>query len=195
MPNRAFDRVPTAVTLLTSIASIAPTVGGMEIRLEDGTALVVRRIRPEDKPLLADALGRMSDESVRGRFLAPKPRFTSRELRYLTEVDFCDHFAVVATLRDRPGVVAGVARWIRDADDPSQAEAAITVADHLQGRGLGSQLGRAIADAARVRGVRRFTATMLSDNAASHRLFASISARLEVHHAGMTDELVAELAA
>ena len=36
---------------------------------------------------------------------------------------------------------------------------------------------------------------MLSDNVASHRLFASISARLEVHHEGSTDDLVAELAA
>ena len=167
----------------------------MEIRLEDGKALVVRRIRPEDKPLLADALGRMSDASVRGRFLAPKPRFTARELRYLTEVDFRDHFAVVATPRERPGVIVGVARWVRDADDPSRAEAAITVADHLQGLGLGSTLGRVIADAARVLGVRRFTATMLSDNVASHRLFRAISAQLEVHHGGVTDELVAELAA
>ena len=62
----------------------------------DGKALVVRRIRPEDKPLLADGLGRHVGRVGRERFLAPKPRFTARELRYLTEVDFRDHFAVVA---------------------------------------------------------------------------------------------------
>ena len=56
----------------------------MEIRLSDGTEVVVRRIRADDKPLLADALGRLSDASVRSRFLAPKPRFTAHELRYLT---------------------------------------------------------------------------------------------------------------
>ena len=38
---------------------------------DDGTELVVRRIRADDKPLLADALGRLSDASVRGRFLRP----------------------------------------------------------------------------------------------------------------------------
>jgi RimJ/RimL family protein N-acetyltransferase len=167
----------------------------MDIRLDDGTALTVRRISPDDKPLLSDALGRLSDASVRGRFLAPKPRFTARELRYLTELDFCDHFAVVATPRERPGMIVAVARWVRDQQDATRAEAAITVADHLQGQGVGTQLGHLIADAARVRGVRRFTATMLADNLASHRLFRSISERLEVHHDGVTDALVAELAA
>ena len=161
----------------------------------DGTELVVRRIRPADKLALAAALGRLSDESVRMRFLVPKPRFTGTELRYLTEVDFRDHYAVVVTPRARPDVILGVARWIRDAQHPAEAEAAIVVADHLQGQGLGRTLGHAIADAARERGVRRFTATMLPENVAVHRLFATISQRLEVHHDGPLAEMVAELAA
>jgi protein lysine acetyltransferase len=167
----------------------------MEIRLSDGTEVVVRRIRADDKPLLTDALGRLSDASIRERFLTPKPRFTAGELRYLTELDFCDHYAVVATPRERPGVIIGTARWVRDEQDRRRAEAAITIADHLQGQGLGTQLGRVIADAAKVRGVQQFTATMLSDNVASHRLFATISAHLDVHHEGATDEIVAQLAA
>ncbi len=167
----------------------------MDMRLTDGTEVVIRRIRPDDKQLLASALGRLSDESVRGRFLAPKPRFTGTELRYLTEIDFVDHFAVAAVLRDRPDLIVGVARWIRDRHRPAEAEAAVVVADDLHGQGLGRALGMQIGDAARERGIRRFTATMLSDNLAVHRLFASISERLEVRHDGATDELVAELAA
>ena len=156
---------------------------------------MIRRIRPDDKPHLAKALGRLSDESARLRFLTPKPRFTDKELRYLTEVDFGDHYAVVATPAERPDLVFGVARWIRDAEHPVEAEAAIVVADHLQGQGLGRALGHVIADAARERGIRRFTATMLPENVAVQRLFASISERLEIHHDGSVDELVAELAA
>lgn len=180
---------------LTVIATIGRSVNGMEIRLTDGTEYVVRQIHPGDKAALAQALGRLSDESVRLRFLVPKPRFTGPELRYLTEVDFRDHYAVVVTPRERPDVILGVARWIRDAQRPVEAEAAIVVADHLQGQGLGRALGHLIADAARERGVRRFTATMLPENVAVHRLFASISQRLEVHHDGPLDEMVAELAA
>jgi len=183
------------VTRLTVMPWIGRTVEYMEISLMDGTEFVIRRIRPDDKPLLAAALGRLSDESVRLRFLVPKPRFTGTELKYLTEVDFVDHFAVVAVPRERPDLIFGVARWIRDANRPAEAEAAIVVADHLQGHGLGRVLGHEIADAARERGVRRFTATMLPENVAVQRLFASISERLEVHHEGAVDELVAELAA
>ena len=40
--------------------------------------------------------------------------------------------------------------------------------------------------------MRRFTATMLSDNVAAQRLFAAISERLDVEHDGATDEIVAD---
>ena len=43
--------------------------------------------------------------------------------------------------------------------------------------------------------MRRFTATMLSDNVAAQRLFAAISERLDVDHDGPTDAVVATLAA
>ena len=43
--------------LLTAIVPIGRTVDAMDIRLDDGTELSVRRIRPDDKPLLSDALG------------------------------------------------------------------------------------------------------------------------------------------
>ena len=67
-------------------------------------SVVIRPIRPEDKPLLADGLGAaLGRRRVAQRFLAPKPRFTAAELRYLTEVDFRDHDALVATPRERPG--------------------------------------------------------------------------------------------
>ncbi|HMS63151.1 MAG TPA: hypothetical protein PKD63_12800, partial [Solirubrobacteraceae bacterium] len=87
------------------------------------------------------------------------------------------------------------ARWIRDERDPQAAEAAIVVGDALHGQGLGRRLGLSIADAARLRDVRRFTATMLSDNIAVQRLFAAISERLDVEHDGATDAVVATLAA
>jgi RimJ/RimL family protein N-acetyltransferase len=56
------------------------------------------------------------------------------------------------------------ARFVRDVDDPTIAEIAFTVADAYQGRGIGSFLIEALAVAARVDGVERFSARMLSDN-------------------------------
>jgi GNAT superfamily N-acetyltransferase len=155
--------------------------------------LLLRRITPADKDALVAGLGRLSERSVYQRFLAPKPRLSTSELRYLTEVDFVDHYALVAVLARSPSVVVGVGRWVRSEDTPGDAEIAIVVADDLQGRGVGTRLGRALAGAARVRGIERFTASMLPTNQAAHRLFAKISTQLEtVHHPGL-DEVVAPL--
>jgi RimJ/RimL family protein N-acetyltransferase len=183
------------VTLVTDERRTGGTVEGVVVTLENGTEVLIRPIRPDDKPRLAAAMARLSDDSVRKRFLAPKPRLSGTELRYLTEIDYVDHWAEVAVLRHDPEAIVGVARWIRHARDPQAAEAAIVVGDALHGQGLGRALGHAIADAARLRDVRRFTATMLSDNAAAQRLFAAISERLEVEHDGATDAVVAVLAA
>ncbi|MGZ4279026.1 MAG: N-acetyltransferase family protein [Solirubrobacteraceae bacterium] len=116
-------------------------------------------------------------------------------LRYLTDVDFIDHHAVVAVHAGEPRRLAGVARWVRDADDPTAAEMAILIADELQGRGLGTALGRLLVEGAVCHGVERFTATMLAENVAARRLFARISGELrtEVEHGTLA--LVADLAA
>jgi RimJ/RimL family protein N-acetyltransferase len=157
--------------------------------------ILLRRIRPEDKDALVAGLGHLSERSVYQRFLSPKPRLNSSELRYLTEVDFVDHYALVAVLARSPEVVVGVGRWVRSTESPADAEIAIVIADDFQGRGIGTQLGRALADAARARGIERFTASMLPTNQAAHRLFAKISSQLQtVHHQGL-DELVAPLTA
>jgi RimJ/RimL family protein N-acetyltransferase len=156
--------------------------------------LEIRRIRPDDKDALVAGLGRLSERSVYQRFLTPKPRLTEAELRYLTEVDFEDHHALVAVLARSPDLVVGVGRWVRDTEDPGSAEVAIVIADDLQGRGVGTRLGRALADAARERGVERFTATILPTNRAAHRLLAKLTTRLQPFGDGI-DEVVGELAA
>jgi RimJ/RimL family protein N-acetyltransferase len=157
--------------------------------------IAFRHIQPDDKGRLAAGLARLSPETRHRRFLVPKPRFSSAELRYLTEIDGFDHVAIVAVLDDDPEAIVGVARFVRLAEDPATAEAAIVVGDAWQGQGLGRELGLRLADEARERGVRRFTATLLGDNLAAHRLFRSISARLHARVGGGVEELVAELAA
>ena len=157
--------------------------------------IVFRHIRPDDKGRLAAGLARLSPETQHKRFLVPKPRFSSSELRYLTEIDGFDHVAIVAVSATDPEVFYAVARFVRLREDPETAEAAIVVGDALQGQGLGRELGRRLADVARERGVKRFTASMLGDNAAAQALFRSISARLTERTAGGLREVVAELAA
>jgi GNAT superfamily N-acetyltransferase len=167
----------------------------VDLRLRDGTEVFIRPIRPEDKALLVRGMAELSPRSARLRFMGPKNRLTLAELRYLTEIDDVDHYALVAVFMDDPRRLAGVGRWVRDVEHPEAAEVAVVVGDCLQGQGLGSTLGEALADGGRARGIARFTAIMLPENTAAQRLFAHISGRLTTRVDGGTYSLVADLAA
>ena len=168
----------------------------MNLTLDNGLRIAVRPIEPGDKPLLVNGLRLLSPQSQYQRFLSPKPRFTRGELRYLTEVDGVDHVALIAVEAANPSHLVGVARFIRDAARPDTAEFAIVVGDPYQGHGAGRALARMLVDEARARGIRRFTATTLAENAPVQRLIASIARDLEHVIAGSGTRFIeAELAA
>ena len=166
----------------------------MLIRLADGSPILIRPIRSDDKPLLVHGLARLSEESRYKRFLAPKPRFTAAELRYLTEIDGVDHVAYIALRGDAPKELIAVGRMVRSASYPRAAEIAVTVCDDWQRRGIGKLMGDHLAVAARDRGIRYLTATMAADNTAAHRLFHHVSTQLHERRDGPVDELWADLA-
>jgi len=168
----------------------------VDFQLPDGRRAHVRAIASQDKALLAAAMLRLSAASSYGRFLSPKSRLSVAELRYLTEVDGYNHFALIAVAAADPRCLVGVGRYVRQRDDPHTAELAVVVDDQWQGMGLGRHLGLSLADHARERGVRRLMGLVLSENVAAHRLLAAISGRLSrsSRHAGVS-EVYAELAA
>jgi RimJ/RimL family protein N-acetyltransferase len=154
-------------------------------RLPRGTPILIRRIRPDDKELLVRGLRELSDRSVERRFLSPKRSFTRAELRYLTEVDQHDHVALVAESPAEPArSLIAVGRFVRLAEDPAAAEVAIVVADLWQGMGIGSMLARELAARARGLGIRRFTATIASDNVPAWRLLRTLNAEVHGGHVG-----------
>jgi RimJ/RimL family protein N-acetyltransferase len=163
--------------------------------LPDGTLLKVRPIRGDDKHGIAAGLSRLSERSIHRRFLSPKTSFTKAELRYLTEVDGHNHVAIVVEDPASPGELIAVGRWVRLADEPESAEIAITVADCWQGRGLGSLLASVLGDEAGRHGIRRFTATVSAENVPALRLLEKAAERLQLRHAGATDDAVIDLAA
>jgi GNAT superfamily N-acetyltransferase len=149
--------------------------------LDDGTRVRLRLVRPDDKPLLVAGFERFSPESRYRRFFAPKSALTEAELRYLTEVDGTDHFALCATVEESGELRgAGVARFIRMKDPPDAAEAAVAVADDLQGRGLGRLLLQRLAAAARERGVTRFRSDVLARNETARALLRELAPELSV---------------
>ena len=164
--------------------------------LPSGSRVLVRPIAADDKDKLARGLRQLSEESIRKRFLAAKPRFSSAELRYLTEVDGRNHIALVAVLEDDPDQLVAVARCVRLPDRVATAEMAIVVGDPWQNQGLGRAMATALADAALAVGIRRFAATMLGDNEPARRLMRTFARRLEEGQvSGGVREVLVELAA
>jgi GNAT superfamily N-acetyltransferase len=133
--------------------------------------LRIRPIRPEDSPLLAEIFARLSPASRYARFLRARASLTESELRYFSDVDHRDHEALIALARLTRDPV-GVARFIRDASDPTSADVAVTVVDDWQNRGVGSLLATRLSERAAHEGIRYFTALMSADNRRARQLLA-----------------------
>jgi RimJ/RimL family protein N-acetyltransferase len=133
------------------------------ITLRDGSRVLIRPIKPEDAPALEAGFERLSAQSRYQRFLSPMASLNQRALHYLTDVDHHDHEALVAIEpQTRDGV--GVARYVRDPQHPERAEAAVTVVDDMQGRGLGTLLLELLEARAREEGIDAFYALVLATN-------------------------------
>jgi GNAT superfamily N-acetyltransferase len=141
--------------------------------LKDGTHVVLRCIRPDDKDELRRQFHRLSPDSRYRRFFAGIAELSDEILSYLTECDGRNHFAVVAViesldLKTEEGI--GVGRFVRLGDDPSVAEAAVTVVDDMQGKGLGRLLLETLVVAARERAIDHFRGEILASNSAMRHI-------------------------
>ncbi len=107
--------------------------------LRDGTEILLREIKADDKSRIQTGLELLSDNSVYTRFFRPIRRFSEKELIYLTEVDQINHVAWGVLSYKYPEIPGlGVCRFIRSKKYPDRAEFAITVIDDFQNKGVGT---------------------------------------------------------
>lgn len=146
----------------TARQRLAAYITAIPIQDRDGTELLLRPVLPGDSERTVHGHVEFSGETLYRRFMSsrtPSPAL----MNYLFEVDYVDHFVWVVTELD--GSPVADARFVRDEDDATTAEIAFTVGDAYQGRGIGTLLMAALAIVARLDGVERFTARVLSENA------------------------------
>lgn len=143
--------------------------GAERVALPDGTELKIRRIRPDDKELLASGLRRLSPESRYHRFFRPLTELSERDLAYLTEIDHHDHEALAAIDPATGGLVA-VARYVRGAE-PHLAEVSVVVGDPWQRRGVATLLLDHLVEQARSAGISHFSALVMDENTDAIKLF------------------------
>jgi adenylate cyclase len=171
-----------------SVAEARSPAESLEATLDDDTRVLFRPIRPDDKDRLRAGMAHLSPQSRYRRFFRHIDHLSERQLHYLTEVDFENHFAWLATLPDeagQPGV--GVGRWVRIKDEPDVAEGAITVLDEFQGKGLGKTLLWLLAKTAIANGVRAFRVWTLGENEPMLSMLKELGAELGRWESGVME--------
>jgi RimJ/RimL family protein N-acetyltransferase len=147
-------------------------------RLRNGRQIEIRALEPSDREALLAAARRTSDQSLYRRFFALRRDFSDAEVESFVIVDFVDHVALVAVMReDGREIIAGGGRYIMVR--PGVAELAFTVVDEFQGQGIASALLRHLAALARAAGLREFLAEVLPSNTAMLRVLERSGLRLQ----------------
>jgi protein lysine acetyltransferase len=165
----------------TARQRLAAHIAPIPILVEDGAKLLLRPVLPGDAERFKSDSA-FSRETLYRRYQGGAP--SEGRLDYLFAVDYVDHFVWVVT-HGLDGPVIADARFIRDEDDLTSAEVALTVADAYQGRGIGTLLLGALAVAARVDGIERFHARVLSDNPPARALGDKVNAHWEQEEPGV----------
>lgn len=142
------------------------------------TQIRLRLICPDDKKHMVKAFEHLSSASRYKRFFGTKKALSENELRYFTEIDQYNHFALGAfdlnDYNDEMGL-AGVARFIRLPSDTECAEVGITVIDSAQGKGIGRLLLEKLFSAAVERGIKRLRFECLAENQDMQRLVKKLT--------------------
>ncbi len=144
-------------------------------KMKDGTAVVIRPIRPEDEPQMVGFHESLSEESVYLRYFHMaqlSTRVAHERLIRKCFIDYDREMALVAELTDpdtRSTCIAAVARLSR-APSAEEAEIGVIVADKFQHQGLGAELIKKLVGIARVEKIKRIVADFHSENSAIRHL-------------------------
>ncbi|MEM9302615.1 MAG: GNAT family N-acetyltransferase [Pseudomonadota bacterium] len=130
--------------------------------LRDGSAIILRAIRPDDKQSLADGFAQLTPQAIHWRFFGAKAGLSEADLIFLTEIDYDRHMGLVAV--DEEGQVVGVGRYVAGEGDRNVAELAFIVGEPFQGRGIASAMLCHLQAAARDHGLDGLEAVIQPDN-------------------------------
>lgn len=148
------------------------------LRVDDGTVVTLRPIRPEDREIEDRFVRELSEDSRYFRFLAALKELTPRQLDRFTNPDFPRELALIATVVESGSETEiGVARYAASGSDGA-AEFAIVVADRWQGLGIGRALLQHLFDAAAKSGYRRIEGIVLKSNSGMLDLCREVGFRI-----------------
>lgn len=134
-------------------------------QLKDGSLVQLRPIHPTDGASAKVFRKKVSDESVRDRFLGYIPSVSQKLIDRLTKIDYDSEMAIIAECvdNDKKEPIA-VARIVGEAADLTKAEFALIIADKWQGKGLGATMTDYMISIAKDMGFKTLYALLYSHN-------------------------------
>jgi RimJ/RimL family protein N-acetyltransferase len=146
--------------------------------LKDGTQVIVRAIRNDDRDGVLSAFSNLDRESIYTRFFTLKRELTKTELRQLTDVDNNRVVALVVALAgDERGDLVGGGRYCRTRENA--AEIAFTTAERFRDRGVASLILNHLVRIAGSNGIVQFEADVLPNNIAMLSVFRKSGLKLK----------------
>ncbi|NOJ52602.1 bifunctional acetate--CoA ligase family protein/GNAT family N-acetyltransferase [Myxococcus sp. CA005] len=135
-------------------------------RLRSGEEILLRPIRPEDEPKMAEFHRTLSEQTVFLRYaglMQLSTRVAHARLSRICFNDYAREMALVAERKD--GELLGVGRLTR-LRGTRDAEFAILISDPVQRQGLGAEMLKRLVDVGRDWGMERIVADILAGNRA-----------------------------
>ena len=140
--------------------------------LRNGTEALFRVLRPDDGERIAEAFGKLDQESIYTRFFGPKTELTAKDYQSIREMDFDTRVALVVTVMENGReIIVASGSYSRFA--PDAAEVAFLVEEDFHGLGIARRLLQHLGRIAIDRGVLRFEAEVLPYNSAMLKVFAA----------------------
>jgi acetyltransferase len=142
-----------------------PTKYVVPWKLEDGTDVLLRPIRPEDEGIESEFINGLSEEASRFRFFSIVRNLPHSDLARFCNIDYDREMAIIAEItEDGRRREIGVGRVIAE-PDRSRGEFAVVIADKYQAKGLGRKLVDMIIDIAEEKHFESIYGVVLRENA------------------------------
>lgn len=154
----------------------------------DGRRILLRPIRPEDRPAHQSFLQRLEPDDMHARFFRAVRELPPSEVARYTQIDYDREMAFVAALPgDGDGFeILGVARAHADPNN-QVADFAIIVRSDLKGHGLGATLLGKLIRYCRARGTGRLVGQVYAENARMLTLAQGMGFRRGECHDGIVE--------
>ncbi|MGB7451679.1 MAG: GNAT family N-acetyltransferase [Lysobacterales bacterium] len=137
----------------------------------NGKSVHMRPVLPTDEDMMRDLFYACSAETLYHRFFTKMQAMPHRKLKKFVNIDYVNTMALASvTHEDEHQMIVAVGRYSVD-KATNAAEVAFIVRDDWQGQGVGISMFNQLLEVARKRGIGRFTADVLHDNARMLHIF------------------------